>query len=176
MPRGRKLYYDVALTAGAPSAQVSPTLTPDRNGAVLDTLPALDGNAGAGERDRQELTAVFMPYHWTPPPPPPDEFMMTNYGPPDGPYVGYLFIVLNGMADPSTVILGDTIVASINSGGYSGLSVEVVANEIRIHNTDGEGGDHWEMGGQFSVDLFDTILEEGTARPLVPTSANWFFA
>lgn len=175
MPRGRKLYYDVTLTVGAPSARVAPTLEPDRNGALLDTLAALDGNSDGPARDRSELTSLFVPYHWTAPEPPPPAFSVDTYGPPDGPYTGYLFIVFTGPVDPSSVDLGTSVVNSINSAGYAGVSLEVVANEIRIHNTEG-AGDEWQMGGQFSVDLFATVLELGTGSPLDPeTSANWFF-
>lgn len=62
MARARKLYFDVELTEASPSAVVSPTLTPDRDGGLLDAPPALDGNSAPDERQRRELTVWFQPY------------------------------------------------------------------------------------------------------------------
>jgi len=63
----RKLYYDVVLTTGAPSVLVAPTLEADRDGATFEALEALTGDASARERERQELTPIFVPYHWSEP-------------------------------------------------------------------------------------------------------------
>jgi hypothetical protein len=66
MPRARKLYFDVTLTAGAPSVAVSLTqeteeTAGDRYGAFLATVAPLTGNADAAEKHLHEVTAYFQP-------------------------------------------------------------------------------------------------------------------
>lgn len=62
MPRRRKLYYDVVLAQSVSSSIIAPTLTEDRDGGLLEALPALDGNSSPAERQRQELSVFFQAY------------------------------------------------------------------------------------------------------------------
>jgi hypothetical protein len=65
--RSKKLYYDVVLAgAGASTATISPTLTADRDGGILDAVPALDGNAEANAKQSQELSVFFHQYENAP--------------------------------------------------------------------------------------------------------------
>jgi hypothetical protein len=67
----QKLYYDVTLTVGAPSARVAPTLEADRDGNLIAALSALSGDAAALAKAQQEVTAIFIPYAGTVPAPSP---------------------------------------------------------------------------------------------------------
>jgi hypothetical protein len=177
MPSRRKLYFDVVLTVGGPSARVSPMLDADRDGETFEALPALTGDADERQREGQELTPLFVPYHWTAPTPPPAPFGLESQTPgesnPAG-FLGPLVITLTGPPDPGTVTLGVTVIEAFNIGPLTGISLEVVGNTILVHNTMG-GGDEWTISSGLSLELQATILELGTGDPLIANTVTWFF-
>jgi len=62
MAQARKLYFDVSLTSGAPSASFALTEGDgDRYQALLEALPALTGNATGDDKHQHEVTAFFLP-------------------------------------------------------------------------------------------------------------------
>lgn len=179
MARGRKLYYNVVLTEGAPSAVFSPTLAADRNGNLLDALPALTGNATDEQKARQEVTAIFVPYHQTAAGAGGDFLFVDAISGDEGAerffpngtgFQGPIVLQFSGGdVNPATAILGTTVVIDQDNPGTYFFSLEPVDDTILVHLLDGEGGevtDDWvDLGTTITIEL-TSGLEDDEGDPL----------
>jgi hypothetical protein len=172
MGRGRKLYYDVVLTEGAPSAVVAPTLTPDRNGNLLDRLPALTGNATASQKAQQELTAIFVPYSQEADA---GEFEFVDaisgdegaerFFPNGTGFQGPIVLQFTGGdVNPATAILDTTVIITQDNPGTYFFSLEPVDDTILVHLLEGEGGevsDDWvDLGTEITIELTSGLEDD----------------
>lgn len=186
--RGRKLYYDVTLTAENPSAVFPVTKEGedqpgDRYGAYLDTIAAADGNAPTDERQRREVTAYFQPLG-----PVAGAFLYLSYisgdaEPPtrtrfQGPagFQGPIVLNFDSPVNPATAVIGDSVILDCTREDMT-FELEVVGSTILIHLTGPGPVDDWvdlgmDLAIGLTVDLEDTE-GDALANPGVKVEYEW---
>lgn len=187
MGRGRKLYFDVTLTEGNPSARFPLTETEDnpgdRYGAFLDTMTAATGNAGTAERQRREVTAWFQPlgpvvggfnylsYISGDAEPP----TRTRFQGPAG-FQGPIVLVFDEVPNPATAIIGTSVILDCSREDMV-FSLDFAGSTILIH-LDGPGPpDDWvDLGMDLAIGLTSDLQDmEGDplANPGVKVEYEW---
>jgi hypothetical protein len=185
--RGRKLYFDVTLTEGNPSARFPLTEIEgnpgDRYGAFLDTMAPALGTSATDEKQAREVMAWFQPQG-----PVVGGFnFLTNingdaqpprravFHGPDG-FLGPIVLVFDEVPNQATAILGSSVILDCSREDMQ-FSLDFDGTTILIH-LDGPGppDDWYDLGMDLAIGLTIDLQDmEGDplANPGVVAEYEW---